>query len=100
MLHSHISSEDPIDEVLLWKVEGALELIIVERDFSRTGTVKSSLRKRGPCVLEQESAADVVLTDTCHPRVHRLSTVMFDGVFPQEEEGEESDIISRDELRL
>lgn len=92
-MYSHIGSKDAIDEILLRQVESALELIVVEGDLSRAGAVQPSLGESGPCVLEQEAATNVILTDTCHPRVHRLPTVMLHCILPQEEEGEESNIV-------
>lgn len=92
-VHSHIGSKDAIDEVLLRQVEGALELVVVEGDLSRAGAVQPSLGESGPCILKQEAATDVILTHARHTRVHRLPTVMLHCVLPQEEEGEESNIV-------
>lgn len=99
-MHSHIGSKYAVDEILLRQVESALELIVVEGDLSRAGAVQSSFGESGPCILEQEAATDVILTDACHPRVHGLPTVMLYCILPQEEEGEESNIIGWDELRF
>lgn len=92
-MHSHIGSKDAIDKILFRQVEGALELVVVEGDLSRAGAVQSSLGESGPCILKQEAATNVILTDTCHPRVHSLPTVMLHCILPQEEEGEESNIV-------
>lgn len=32
--HSHVGGEDAVDEVLFGQIEGALQLVIVEGDFS------------------------------------------------------------------
>lgn len=92
-VHSHIGSKDAIDEILLRQVESTLKLVVVEGDLSRAGAVQPSLGKRGPCILKQEAATNVILTDARHPRVHRLPTVMLHCILPQKEEGEESNIV-------
>lgn len=99
-MHSHIGCKDAIDEILLRQVESALELIVVEGDLSRAGAVQPSLCESGPCILKKEAATNVILTDARHPRVHRLPTVMLHCILPQEEEGEQPDIVGWDELRL
>lgn len=92
-MHSHIGSKDAIDEILLRQVESTLELVVIEGDLSRARAVQPSLGESGPCILKQEAATNVILTDTCHARVHRLPTVMLHCILPQEEEGEQSNII-------
>lgn len=32
--YSHISGEDTVDQILLWQVKGALQLVVVKGDFS------------------------------------------------------------------
>lgn len=49
--HSHIGGEYAIDEVLLWKVEGALQLIVVEGDLPGARTVEPRLHERRPSVF-------------------------------------------------
>lgn len=98
--HSHVGCEDAIDEVLLGQVEGALQLVVVEGDLARARAVEPCLHEGGPRILQEEPAADVVLADAGHTRVHRLAAVVLHCVFPQEEEGEESDVVGRDEVGL
>ena len=99
-IHSHIGGEDAVDEVLLRQVEGALQLVVVEGDLAGARAVEPGLHERGPGVLQQEAAADVVLADPRHPGVDRLAAVVLHGVLPQEEEGEEADVVGRDEVGL
>lgn len=91
--HSHIGGEDAIDEVLLRQVEGALQLVVVEGDLSGTRAVEPGLHERGPGVLQEKSPADVVLADSRHAGIHRLAAVMLHSVLPQEEEGEQADVV-------
>ncbi len=99
-LHSHISREDAVDEVLLGQVEGALQLVVVEGDLSGARAIEPRLHECGPGVLQQKSPAYVVLADSCHSGIDSLATVVLYRVLPQEEEGEEADVISRDEVGL
>ena len=99
-MYSHVGGEDAVDEVLLRQVEGALQLVVVERDFPRARAVEPGLHEGGPRVLQEEPPANVVLTDSRHSRIHRLATVVLHGVLPEEEEGEEADVVGRDEVRL
>lgn len=92
-VHSHIGREDAVDEVLLGQVEGALQLVVVEGDLSGAGAVEPGLHERGPGVLQEESPADVVLADSSHAGVDRLAAVVLHRVLPQEEEGEEADVV-------
>lgn len=94
MCHLHIGREDAVDEVLLGQVEGALQFIVVEWDLPGAGAVKPRLHERGPGVLEEESPADIILADSCHAGIHSLAAVVLHCVLPQEEEGEEADVIS------
>lgn len=98
--HSHIGGEDAVDEVLLGQVEGALQLVVVEGDLPGAGAVEPGLHERGPRVLQEESPADVVLADSRHAGIDRLSTVVLHCVLPEEEEGEEADVVGRDEVGL
>lgn len=98
--HSHVGGEDAVDEVLLGQVEGALQLVVVEGDLPGARAVEPGLHEGGPRVLQEEPAADVVLADAGHARVHRLAAVVLHGVLPQEEEGEEADVVGRDEVGL
>ena len=94
----HVGGEDAVDQVQLGQEEGALELVVVERDLSRAGAVEAGLHERGPRVLQQEAAPDVVLT---HPRSsgeHGLPTVVLHGIFSEEEVGEISDVIRGHEV--
>lgn len=93
LIHSHVGSEDAVDEVLLWEVERALELIVVEGDLSGSGAVEPCLHERGPGVLQEEPPSDVVLADPGHAGIDRLATIVLHRVLPQEEEGEEADVI-------
>lgn len=99
-LYSHIGGEDAVDEVLLGQVEGALQLVVVEGDLSGARAVEPGLHECGPRVLEEEAPTDVVLADASHSRVHRLAAVVLHRVLPQEEEGEEADVVGRDEVGL
>lgn len=92
-VHLHIGGEDAVDEVLLRQVEGALQLVVVEGDLSGTGAVEPRFHERCPGVLQQKAPADVILTDSGHAGVHRLATVVLHGILPQEEEGEEADVV-------
>lgn len=98
--HSHVGGEDAVDEVLFGQVEGALQLVVVERDLSGARAVEPRLHERGPGVLQEESAADVVLADPRHAGIHRFATVVLHRVLPQEEESEEADVVGRDEVGL
>lgn len=97
---SHIGGEDAVDEVLLGQVEGALQLVVVEGDLARARAVEPGLHEGGPRVLQEEPPADVVLADPRHAGVHRLAAVVLHRVLPQEEEGEEADVVGRDEVGL
>lgn len=72
----------------------------VQIDLSGARTVKSGLHERRPRVLEEKTPADVVLTNPCHSGVDGLATVVLYCVFPEEEEGEEADVVGRDEMWL
>lgn len=98
--HSHIGGEDAVDEVLFRQVEGALQLVVVEGDLSGAGAVEPRLHERGPSVLQEKSAADVVLADSRHAGIHRFATVVLHRVLPQEEESEQADVVGRDEVGL
>lgn len=97
---SHIRGEDAVDEVLLGQVEGALQLVVVEGDLARARAVEPGLHEGGPRVLQEEAPADVVLADPRHAGIHRLAAVVLHRVLPQEEEGEEADVVGRDEVGL
>ncbi len=99
-VHSHVGGEDPIDEVLLREVEGALQLMVVEGNISRAGTVESSLHEGGPCVFQQETTTDVILTHAGHTREDRLPTVLLYCVLSQKEVREAAHLVCRDEVRL
>lgn len=99
-IHSHIGCEDAVDEVLLRQVKGALQFIVVEGDLSRPGAVEPRLHKCGPGVLQEKSPAYVIFADSCHAGINCLATVVLHSVLPQEEEGEEADVVGRDEVRL
>lgn len=92
-VHSHIGGEDAVDEVLLGQVEGALQLVVVEGNLPGAGAVEPRLHERGPGVLEEKPPANVVLADSRHARIDRLPAVVLHCVLPQEEEGEEADVI-------
>jgi len=98
--HSHIGGEDPVDQVLLREVKRALQLVVVERDFSRARAVESGLHEGGPGVLQEEASAHVVLTNPRHAREHNLAAVVFHRRLPQEEVGESSDLVNGHEVRL
>lgn len=93
-MYSHIGREDAIDEILLGQVEGALQLIVVEGNLPGAGAVEPRLHERGPGVLKEKSPADVVLADSCHAGIDCLAAVVLHCVLPQEEEGEEADVVS------
>lgn len=99
-VNSHVGGEDAVDEVLLGQVEGALQLVVVERDLSGAWAVQPGLHERGPRVLQEKASPDVVLTDPGHAGIHRLPAVVLHRVLPQEEEGEEADVVGGDEVRL
>lgn len=92
-VHSHIGREDAVDEVLLGQVEGTLQLVVVEGDLPGAGAVEPRLHERGPGVLQEKSAANVVLADSCHAGIDCLAAVVLHCVLPQEEEGEEADVV-------
>lgn len=96
----HVGGKDAVDEVLLGQVEGAVELVVIERHVSWAGAVQSGLHERRPCVLEQKPAAYVVLTHPRHPREHRLATILLHRHLPQEEIDEAANLVRRDKLRL
>ena len=98
--YSHVGGEDAVDEVLLRQVEGALQLVVVEGDLSGAGAVEPRLHERGPRVLQEEAPADVVLADSRYAGIDRLATVVLHCVLPQEEEGEQADVIRRDKVWL
>lgn len=97
---SHVGGKDTVDEVLLGQVKGAVELVVVEGHISRAWAVQPGLHERRPSVFKQKPTAYVVLTDPCHPREHRLPTVLLHCHLPQEEVGEASYLVRRDKLRL
>lgn len=99
-IHSHVGGEDSIDEILLREVEGALQLVVVEGNISRAGTVESSLHEGGPCVFQQETTTNVILTHTGHTREDRLPTVLFYCVLSQKEVREAARLVCRDKLRF
>lgn len=96
--HSHIGCEDAVDKVLLGQVEGALQLVVVEGDLPGARAVEPRLHERGPSVLQEKSPADVVLADPRHAGIHRLAAVVLHCILPQEEEGEEADVVGRDKV--
>lgn len=98
--HSHIGCEDAVDKVLLGQVEGALQLVVVEGDLPGARAVEPRLHESGPSVLQEKSPADVVLADPRHAGIHRLAAVVLHCILPQEEEGEEADVIGRDKVGL
>lgn len=98
--NSHISGEDSIDQVLLREVEGALQFVVVKRNFSRAGAVQTSLHKGGPGVLQEETAAHIVFTHPGHTGEHRLPTVIFNSSFSQEEVGKVTDVVHRHKVGL
>ena len=67
--------------------------MVVERHLTRAGAVEASLHERGPCVLQQEAAPDVVLTHAGSSGEHGLPTVVLHGIFSEEEVGEISDVV-------
>lgn len=97
---SHIGGEDPVDEVLLRKVEGTLQLVVIEGDLAWAGAVEPGLHERGPRVLQQEAAPHVVLAHSGHPGVHSASTIVLHRVFPQEKVCEQPYIIGCHEVWL
>ncbi len=99
-VHSHVGGEDSIDEILLREVEGALQLMVVEGNISRAGTVESSLHEGGPCVFQQETTTDVILTHTGHTREDRLPTVLLYCVLSQKEVREAAHLVCRDKVRF
>lgn len=96
----HISSEDAVDQILLGKVEGALQFIVIERDFSSTGAVQSGLHESCPSVLQQKPPSDIIFANPCHTRIHSFPTVMFHCVLTEEEVGEQADVIGSNKVRL
>lgn len=98
--HSHIGCEDAVDKVLLGQVEGALQLVVVEGDLPGARAVEPRLHERGPSVLQEKSPADVILADPRHAGIHRLAAVVLHCILPQEEEGEEADVVGRDKVGL
>ena len=94
----HVGGEDAVDQVQLGQEEGALELVVVERDLARAGAVEAGLHERGPRVLQQEAAPDVVLTHPGSSGEHGLPTVVLHGIFSEEEVGEISDVIRGHEV--
>lgn len=99
-IYLHVGGEDAVDEILLRQVEGALQLIVVEGNLSRARAVESGLHECGPGVLQEKPPTNVVFTDARYAGIDRLPTVVLHGVLSQEEEGEEADVVGRDEVRL
>lgn len=81
-IYSHIGREDPIDEVLLWQVEGALQFIVVEGDFPGAWAVEPRLHERGPGVLQEKSPTNVIFTNSCYPGIDCLATVVLHCILP------------------
>lgn len=98
--NSHVGGEDPIDKVLLRQVEGTLQLVVIEGDFSGAGAVESSLHERGPCVLQQKAASYIILAHTGHPGIHSTAAVVLHGILPQEEIGKQPNVVGCHEIWL
>lgn len=98
--YSHIGCKNAIKQLQLRQIESALQLIIVEWDFSWSGAVHPGLHKRGPRVLQEEAAADVVLADPPDAGKHRPPAVVLHRVFSEEEVGEVGDVVGGDEVWL
>jgi len=85
---------------LLRKVEGALQFVIIEWDFSSTGAVQPGLHESCPCVLQQKSPSDIVFANPCHTRIHCFPTVMFYRILTEEEVSEQTNVIGSNKVRL
>lgn len=73
-------------------MEGTLQLVIVEGDLSRAGAVEPGLHECGPCVLQQETTAYIILAHPGHSRVHSASTIMLHRILPKEEICKQPDV--------
>ena len=89
----HIGGENAVDQVLFWEVEGALEFVEIKGDLSGPGTVQPCFHERGPSVLQQKSAAHVVLTNPSHTREHHFTTVVLHRRLTEEEVSEAADLV-------
>lgn len=98
--HSHVGGKNAVEQLQLRQVEGALQLVVVEGDLSGSGAVQPGLHEGGPGVLQEESATDVIFTDTPGAGEHRPAAVVLHCVFPEEEVGEVADIVGGDEIRF
>lgn len=76
-------------------------LVEIEREFSRYGTVESGFEVSGPILRQDVLAAGVLLADPRHPRIHALAAIdVFHGRFPEEEEDVFAYIEGADEIRF
>ena len=94
----HVGGKDAVDQIQLRQEEGALQLIVVERELARAGAVETGLHERGPGVLQQEPAPDVVLAEPGSSGEHGLPTVVLHGIFAEKEVGEIPDVIRGHEV--
>jgi len=85
---------------LFRKVEGALQFIIIERDFSSSGAVQPGFHESCPRVLQQKSPSNVVFADPGHTRIYCFPTIVFYRILSKEEVGEQTDVIGSDKVRL
>lgn len=75
-------------------------VVVVERVVTGQGTIETGLEESGPRIFEHQlAAAQVVLAQSGHTRVHRLAAVhVLDGRFPKEEVHELVDLERANEL--
>lgn len=97
---SHVGGEDPVQQLLLGHVEGALQLVVVEGDLAGPRAVEPRLHECGPRVLQQKAAAHVVLADARHPREDHLATVVLYRRLAEEEVGEAANLVDGDKVGL
>jgi len=68
--------EDSVNDLVrlsdIDEVRGALDLVEVERNLARNGTVESGLEKGCPAMLEFVRASAITLAHAGHSRIHAL----------------------------
>lgn len=72
-----------------------MKLVVVERHLTRPRAVEASLHEGSPGILQKKSSSNVILADPGCPGEHSLPTVVFHGIFSEEEVGEVPDVVGR-----
>lgn len=96
----HISCKNAIEQLQLRQVEGALQLVVVEGNFSWPGAIQPGFHEGGPRILQQKAATDVILAHTSGSGKHSPAAVMLHRIFSEEEVSEVADVIGGDEIWL